>query len=142
MARLSRAEVTRRWLMLCPKRKKPDKSPEAPNEFELSRGRDARLRTHGVRGLSSPFQKSLEDPTDYSDKWQKAIDSLQKSIELSKGSKRTSPRMKDSSGPGTKQLNYSKLFLSWEIANQRHRKESSFSCGFVFAAGVASRSRQ
>ena len=29
-------EVARRWLMLCPKRKKPDKSPEAPNEFELN----------------------------------------------------------------------------------------------------------
>ena len=29
-------EVARRWLMLCPKRKKPDKSPEEPNEFELN----------------------------------------------------------------------------------------------------------
>ena len=30
------SEVARRWLMLCPKRKKPDKSPEEPNEFELN----------------------------------------------------------------------------------------------------------
>jgi hypothetical protein len=29
-------EVAKRWLMLCPKRKKPDKSPEEPNEFELN----------------------------------------------------------------------------------------------------------
>ena len=30
------SEVARRWLMLYPKRKKPDKSPEEPNEFELN----------------------------------------------------------------------------------------------------------
>ncbi len=30
------SEVARRWLMLCPIRKKPDKSPEEPNEFELN----------------------------------------------------------------------------------------------------------
>ncbi|MEQ1830936.1 MAG: hypothetical protein ABL921_33630 [Pirellula sp.] len=29
-------EVARRWLMLCPKRKKKDRSPEEPNEFELN----------------------------------------------------------------------------------------------------------
>ena len=29
-------EVARRWLMLCPKRKRPDKSSEEPNEFELN----------------------------------------------------------------------------------------------------------
>ena len=29
-------EVARRWLMLCPKRKKQDRSPEEPNEFELN----------------------------------------------------------------------------------------------------------
>lgn len=30
------SEVARRWLMLCPKRKKDDRSPEEPNEFELN----------------------------------------------------------------------------------------------------------
>jgi len=30
------SEVARRWLMLCPKRKKKDRSPEEPNEFELN----------------------------------------------------------------------------------------------------------
>jgi hypothetical protein len=30
------SEVARRWLMLCPRRKKPDRSPEEPNEFELN----------------------------------------------------------------------------------------------------------
>ena len=30
------SEVARRWLMLCPVRKKPDRSPEVPNEFELN----------------------------------------------------------------------------------------------------------
>ena len=29
-------EIARRWLMLCPIRKKDDKSPEEPNEFELN----------------------------------------------------------------------------------------------------------
>ena len=29
-------EVARRWLMLCPKRKKEDRSPEEPNAFELN----------------------------------------------------------------------------------------------------------
>jgi hypothetical protein len=29
-------EVARRWLMLCPNRKKKDRSPEEPNEFELN----------------------------------------------------------------------------------------------------------
>ena len=29
-------ELARRWLLLYPKRKKPDKSPEEPNEFELN----------------------------------------------------------------------------------------------------------
>ena len=29
-------EVARRWLMLCPERKKPDGSPEEPNEAELN----------------------------------------------------------------------------------------------------------
>jgi len=29
-------EWARRWLMLCPKRKKKDRSPEEPNEFELN----------------------------------------------------------------------------------------------------------
>ncbi len=30
------SELARRWLMLCPKRKKKDRSPEEPNEFELN----------------------------------------------------------------------------------------------------------
>ena len=30
------SEVARRWLMLCPNRKKEDRSPEEPNEFELN----------------------------------------------------------------------------------------------------------
>ncbi len=30
------SEVARRWLMLCPNRKKKDRSPEEPNEFELN----------------------------------------------------------------------------------------------------------
>ena len=30
------SEVARRWLMLCPKRKKKDRSSEEPNEFELN----------------------------------------------------------------------------------------------------------
>jgi hypothetical protein len=45
------AEVARRWLMLCPKRKKKDRSPEEPNEFELNsiRNDPARLETIRTR---------------------------------------------------------------------------------------------
>ena len=44
-------EVARRWLMLCPKRKKKDRSPEEPNEFELNsiRNDPARLATIRTR---------------------------------------------------------------------------------------------
>lgn len=42
-------EVARRWLMLCPKRKKKDRSPEEPNEFELNSIRNDPTRLATIR---------------------------------------------------------------------------------------------
>ena len=42
-------EVARRWLMLCPKRKKSDRSPEVPNEFELNSIRNDPLKLATIR---------------------------------------------------------------------------------------------
>ena len=51
IAALDDTEVARRWLMLCPIRKKKDRSPEEPNEFELNsiRNDPARLTTIRTR---------------------------------------------------------------------------------------------
>ena len=42
-------EATRRWLMLCPKRKKSDRSPEEPNEFELNTIRNDPAKLTAIR---------------------------------------------------------------------------------------------
>jgi hypothetical protein len=42
------SEVARRWLMLCPIRKKKDRSPEEPNEFELNSIRVSKGQTRSV----------------------------------------------------------------------------------------------
>jgi len=43
------SEVARRWLMLCPKRKKKDRSPEEPNEFELNSIRNDPVKLATIR---------------------------------------------------------------------------------------------
>lgn len=42
-------EVARRWLMLCPKRKRPDKQPAEPNEAELNAIRNDPQRVQQIR---------------------------------------------------------------------------------------------
>ncbi len=43
------SEVARRWLMLCPKRKKNNRSPEEPNDFELNSIRNDPERLATIR---------------------------------------------------------------------------------------------
>ena len=43
------SEVARRRLLLCPKRKKPDKSPGGPNEFELDSIRNSPDKLAAIR---------------------------------------------------------------------------------------------
>jgi hypothetical protein len=43
------SEVARRWLTLCPKRRKPDRSPEVPNEFELNSIRNDAAKLATIR---------------------------------------------------------------------------------------------
>ena len=42
-------EVARRWLMLCPKRRNKDRSPEEPNEFELNSIRNNPIELETIR---------------------------------------------------------------------------------------------